>query len=111
MSYTAPIKDMQFVLHELAGLKQIQQLPGCEEATDETVQAVLEENGRFMAMKIGKPVFRTMASVQPDYLSSDCQLAAHHIEQGVQETERDALGGKTPQVAHPITLVRLAYGL
>ncbi len=49
MSYTAPIKDMLFVLHELAGLKQIQQLPGCEEATDETVQAVLEENARFMS--------------------------------------------------------------
>ena len=49
MSYTAPIKDMQFVLNELAGLKQIQQLPGCEDATDETVQAVLEENARFMS--------------------------------------------------------------
>jgi len=48
MSYTAPIKDMLFVLHELAGLKEIQQLPGCEEATDDTVQAVLEENARFM---------------------------------------------------------------
>jgi butyryl-CoA dehydrogenase len=48
MSYTAPIKDMLFVMHELAGLKTIQQLPGCEEATDETVQAVLEENARFM---------------------------------------------------------------
>jgi len=48
MSYTAPIKDMLFVLHELAGLKDVQQLPGCEEATDDTVQAVLEENARFM---------------------------------------------------------------
>src|SRR5512139_3771040 len=48
MSYTAPIKDMLFVMHELAGLKAIQKLPGCEEATDETVQAVLEENARFM---------------------------------------------------------------
>ncbi|MBS1135845.1 MAG: acyl-CoA dehydrogenase [Burkholderiaceae bacterium] len=48
MSYTAPIKDMLFVMHELAGLKTIQQLPGCDEATDETVQAVLEENARFM---------------------------------------------------------------
>ena len=37
-----------------------------------------------MAMKIGKPVFRNMASVQPDYISSDCQLAGHHIEQGMQ---------------------------
>jgi 3-(methylthio)propanoyl-CoA dehydrogenase len=48
MSYTAPIKDMLFVLNELAGLKAIQQLPGCEDATDDTVQAVLEENARFM---------------------------------------------------------------
>ena len=48
MSYTAPIKDMLFVLNELAGLKTIQQLPGCEDATDDTVQAVLEENARFM---------------------------------------------------------------
>jgi butyryl-CoA dehydrogenase len=48
MSYTAPIKDMLFVLNELAGLKKIQQLPGCEDATDDTVQAVLEENARFM---------------------------------------------------------------
>jgi len=64
-----------------------------------------------MAMKIGKPVFKNMASVQPDYVSSDCQLAGHHIEQGIQETAREAMGGKTPQVAHPITLVRIAYGL
>src|SRR5512146_2920446 len=48
MNYVAPIKDMQFVLNELAGLKQIQALPGCEDATDETVAAVLEENARFM---------------------------------------------------------------
>ncbi|MGH6624800.1 MAG: acyl-CoA dehydrogenase [Burkholderiaceae bacterium] len=47
MSYNA-VKDMLFVLHELAGLREIQQLPGCEDATDETVQAVLEENARFM---------------------------------------------------------------
>ncbi|HQR19432.1 MAG TPA: heterodisulfide reductase-related iron-sulfur binding cluster [Burkholderiaceae bacterium] len=64
-----------------------------------------------MAMKIGKPVFKSMAGVQPDYLSSDCQLAGHHIEQGIQQTAKEALGGKTPQVAHPLTLVRIAYGL
>ncbi|MGZ8253803.1 MAG: acyl-CoA dehydrogenase [Burkholderiaceae bacterium] len=63
MSYVAPIKDMQFVLHELAGLKQIQTLPGCEDATDETVAAVLEENARFMAEVIA-PLNRT-GDVQP----------------------------------------------
>ncbi|HEX5638894.1 MAG TPA: acyl-CoA dehydrogenase [Burkholderiaceae bacterium] len=58
MSYVAPIKDMQFVLHELAGLKQIQALPGCEDATEETVTAVLEENARFMA-EVVAPLNRT----------------------------------------------------
>jgi glycerol-3-phosphate dehydrogenase subunit C len=64
-----------------------------------------------MAMKIGKPVFRSMANAKPDYLSSDCQLAAHHIEQGIGQFASEALGGKSPKVAHPITLVRIAYGL
>ncbi|WP_151448271.1 acyl-CoA dehydrogenase [Lacisediminimonas profundi] len=47
MSYVAPLKDMLFVLNELAGLPRISQLPGCEDATPETAQAVLEENARF----------------------------------------------------------------
>jgi len=47
MSYTAPVKDMMFVLNELAGLKEIQQLPGCEDATPETVEAVLTECAKF----------------------------------------------------------------
>ena len=63
MTYVAPIKDMQFVLHELAGLKQIQALPGCEDATDETVAAVLEENARFIG-EVVAPLNRA-GDVQP----------------------------------------------
>ncbi len=63
MNYVAPIKDMQFVLNELAGLKQIQALPGCEDATDETVAAVLEENARFMG-EVVAPLNRT-GDVEP----------------------------------------------
>jgi Fe-S oxidoreductase len=63
------------------------------------------------AMKIGRPVFKSMAGAQPDYLSSDCQLAGHHIEQGIERFAQDALGGKLPTMAHPISLVRIAYGL
>jgi butyryl-CoA dehydrogenase len=48
MSYSAPVKDMLFVMRELAGLAEVQRLPGYEDATDETVAAVLEENARFM---------------------------------------------------------------
>ncbi|WP_332848084.1 acyl-CoA dehydrogenase [Massilia sp. S19_KUP03_FR1] len=47
MSYNAPLKDMLFVMNELAGLADIHQLPGCEDATLDTAEAVLEENAKF----------------------------------------------------------------
>ncbi len=58
------------------------------------------------AMKIGKPVFKAMANDEPDYISSDCQLAGHHIAQGME-----AGGLKQAEMAHPLTLVRKAYGI
>jgi len=47
MSYVAPVKDIKFVMQELAGLETINKLPGCEDATLETVEAILEEDARF----------------------------------------------------------------
>ncbi|HTI18366.1 MAG TPA: acyl-CoA dehydrogenase [Trinickia sp.] len=47
MSYNAPIKDMLFVMRELAGLDAVAALPGFEEATSETVQAVLGESAKL----------------------------------------------------------------
>jgi len=48
-AYAAPLKDMQFVLKELAGLNEIARLPGCEEVSVELVDQILEESGRFCA--------------------------------------------------------------
>jgi alkylation response protein AidB-like acyl-CoA dehydrogenase len=45
--YVAPLKDMQFVLKELAGLDQVAKLPGCEDASADLVDQILEESGRF----------------------------------------------------------------
>jgi len=46
-SYTAPLKDMRFVLHELAGLAAVEKLPGFHEASAEAVDAVLDEAAKF----------------------------------------------------------------
>ena len=46
-SYVAPLKDMHFVLNELAGLAEVAKLPGFEEATPDTVDAILEEASKF----------------------------------------------------------------
>ena len=63
------------------------------------------------AMKIGKPVFRAMAQGQPNFISSDCQLAGHHIEQGIGDLADASAQTPAPQLAHPLTLVRMAYGI
>ncbi|MBI3067571.1 MAG: Fe-S oxidoreductase [Betaproteobacteria bacterium] len=55
------------------------------------------------SMKIGRPVFRQMAAEDPDYISSDCAIAARHIAQGIGESRA--------RKAHPLTLLRIAYGL
>jgi alkylation response protein AidB-like acyl-CoA dehydrogenase len=41
--YQAPVKEMMFVIKELAGLDQIAKLPGHEDATPDLVEVVLEE--------------------------------------------------------------------
>jgi len=55
------------------------------------------------SMRIGKPVFRQMAEVEPAYISSDCPIAGRHIQQG--------MGENTARKEHPISLVRIAYGI
>jgi glycerol-3-phosphate dehydrogenase subunit C len=71
----------------------------------------------LQAMKIGKPLVKKMADHPgsgddraaaglPDYITSDCPLGGHHIAQGF---EVNGLG--TPELQHPLSLVRKAYGL
>src|SRR6201987_1440195 len=46
-TYRAPIRDMRFVINELAGLESLAALPGYEEVTAELAQAVLEEAAKI----------------------------------------------------------------
>ena len=59
------------------------------------------------SMKIGRPVFRQMNEESPNYISSDCAIAATHIVQGIEEKH----GVSEAKKRHPITLLRIAYGL
>lgn len=47
MTYHAPLKDMLFVMQELAGLSKVTALPGLEDYDFDTAQAVLEESAKF----------------------------------------------------------------
>jgi 3-(methylthio)propanoyl-CoA dehydrogenase len=46
-AYVAPLKDMRFVLKELAGLDEVAKLQGYGEATPDTVDAILDEASKF----------------------------------------------------------------
>jgi glycerol-3-phosphate dehydrogenase subunit C len=55
------------------------------------------------SMKIGRPVFRQMAAVESDWVVSDCPIATRHIKQGMED--------KGGAASHPLSLLRIAYGL
>jgi len=45
--YSAPLKDIRFAMQALSGLGEVVALPGCEEATPDVVDAILEEAAKF----------------------------------------------------------------
>ena len=55
--YTAPLKDIRFAMQSLAGLDQVIALPGCDEATPDVIDAVLEEANKF-ASEVLSPLNR-----------------------------------------------------
>jgi alkylation response protein AidB-like acyl-CoA dehydrogenase len=46
-TYIAPVRDMQFAMHELADLEAVTQLPGYEESSPDLVEAIMDEAGKF----------------------------------------------------------------
>ena len=65
--YKAPLRDMHFVLHELAGLADVARLPGCEEVNAELVDQILDESAKFAS---GDSVKAKLNSVSPNEFSS-----------------------------------------
>jgi Fe-S oxidoreductase len=58
------------------------------------------------SMRIGKPVFQRMADGSPEYVSSDCPIAGRRIAQGIAQS-----GSPEPRREHPLTLLRIAFGI
>jgi alkylation response protein AidB-like acyl-CoA dehydrogenase len=46
-TYSAPLRDMRFLLHEVLNTGQLSNLPGFEEATADVFDAILEEGAKF----------------------------------------------------------------
>src|ERR1700692_1838499 len=47
-TYTAPLRDMRFVIHELHDSAALRALPGLEESTPDLLNTVLDEAAKFI---------------------------------------------------------------
>lgn len=52
MTYSVPVKDIRFIMHELADLKGTLALPAFQDISEDLVDAVLHENARFAQEKV-----------------------------------------------------------
>jgi Fe-S oxidoreductase len=93
-------------MFKLIGSKVEVQLNTVERCSGHAGTYGVKKDYHKVAMKIGKPVFKAMAKDNPDFISSDCALAGHHIAQGMREAGMPAQG-----LQHPLSLVRRAYGM
>ncbi len=65
-----------------------------------------------LAVKIGRPVFRSAAQQSLGHIVSDCPLAAQHIVSQVGElATRDGTQAKVREPEHPIEIMARAFGL
>jgi len=74
-NYTAPLRDMRFVLHELHDSKSLNHLPGLEEIGPDLLDTILEEAAKFMS-----------AVLLPLNASGDAEGC--HLENGVVRTPK-----------------------
>jgi 3-(methylthio)propanoyl-CoA dehydrogenase len=95
MSYAAPIKDMLFVLEELADLATIAELPGFEEAGVDTAQAVLRESAKLCG-EVLAPL-----NVEGDRNPSSWKDGAVTASPGFKEAFRQFVEGGWQGVQHP----------
>lgn len=56
-----------------------------------------------ISMKICRPIVNKVKQSKPDYYGSDCPMAGEQIENGLDEA--------APAATHPLTMLRIAYGL
>jgi 3-(methylthio)propanoyl-CoA dehydrogenase len=97
MSYSAPVKDMLFVMKELAGIDAVAQLPGFEEAGYDTAQAVLEESAKFCG-EVLAPL-----NVTGDREPSSWKDGAVTSTPGFREAFRQFVEGGWQGLQHPAT--------
>ncbi|HEX7046875.1 MAG TPA: heterodisulfide reductase-related iron-sulfur binding cluster [Gammaproteobacteria bacterium] len=85
----------------------LQLVPGTEVVTIERCSGhdgtyAVKKEFHEISMKIAKPVINRVREAEADHYSSDCPMAGHQIENGLNDE-------RSPE--HPMALLRFAYGI
>jgi glycerol-3-phosphate dehydrogenase subunit C len=97
------------------GLKTRDLLKLVPETTVDVIERCSGHNGtyavkkeyRAASVKIGRPVVNRVAQGGADHYSSDCPMAGHQIESGLEAGD----GAAPREPEHPMSLLRKAYGI
>ena len=98
-TFQPPIRDMAFVLEELAGLDEIAALPGCGEASPDLVTAVLAEAARFGA--------QVLAPLNPVGDREGCVLEDGEVRTPPGFAVQPCAGWRSARIAAPSSRGRL----
>ena len=96
MTYKAPVKDMLFNMKHVAGLEQVAQIPGFEDAGLETAQAVLEECARLNEGVIAP------LNVTGDLNPSSFKDGAVSTTPGFKDAYAQFIAGGWQGIQHPV---------
>jgi glycerol-3-phosphate dehydrogenase subunit C len=106
VSYHAPchlrVQNIGFKTRDVLKLVPGTTLDVIERCSGHNGTYAVKKEFHAASMKIGRPVMQRVEQAAPDFYSSDCPMAGHQIENGI--------AGEQPPT-HPLSLLRLAYGI
>ncbi len=96
------VQNMGYKTRELLQLIQDTAIDTIERCSGHDGTYAVKSEFHDISMKICRPVITRVQKAESDYYSSDCPMAGHQIANGMKDDS-------SPY--HPLTLLRMAYGL
>ena len=91
--YHGPVREMLFVIRELAGLDRIARLPGCEEATPDLAEAILEQAAQLAGGVIAPT--NTIGDRQGSRVENDSVIVPEEFKTAYHEYQSGGWAGVT----------------
>jgi glycerol-3-phosphate dehydrogenase subunit C len=106
VSYHVPchlrVQNIGFKTRDVLKLVPDTQVDTIERCSGHNGTYGVKKEFRDISMKIGRPVISKVQDAGGDYYASDCPMAGHQIESGLDQNK---------EPTHPLKLLRMAYGI